>query len=710
MKPLYRIAELSFGSSRWDASYAFEFRDKRFEVQRFGADYEVDVLRAMITRNRHQVDAFAISSLPTEVRFNDKTYVHRQTLEIMATPSSVPLCDGAGVRELSNVDGLSRLIQDGHMRPELGVFFPNVLLSMECANLLKEKYRDRLYFGDAYILTGIPVIATPDSWLATLTKTGLNLANLLDLAALAPRGRGRVSRMARSALLSQTRDLQYVVANPALLSLYSNDLDFLAGKDVILPFCHPAMAAKIRAHAARSLHILLPPVFESLSPFMTHSVIDATLRLALGRDATPSLEEWQDLLSSQHEITAQTRRFVLGARPSTQVRLTTRLHGLGRKIMSTPPPDFAFVVHSLSYDYIFKAPGLRLLRHLPDDWHDGVERATAKLPGFVYGHADKIVSQKNGREVRGLIYALATTPKVMRESPPELIYKKIERLCYDAAERGAKIIGLGAYTKVIGDAGATINRNSPIPVTTGNSLSAAATLWAAHDVIRRMRLLNVAPDSQRVDGITAVIGATGSIGKVSAKLLAMVFRKLILIAPRRERLEELATEIRALAPHCEILVATDANALVTECDLVVTATSAFDQKIVDIEKLKPGCVVCDCSRPLDFTAEDVMKRPDILVIESGEVVLPGSQPQFTCDLGLPDHAVYACLGETAVLAMEGLYEPFTLGREIEWEKVKRIYKLARAHGVELAAIRGHAGIVTDREIELTRELALKRRS
>jgi hypothetical protein len=37
--------------------------------------------------------------------------------------------------------------------------------------------------------------------------------------------------------------------------------------------------------------------------------------------------------------------------------------------------------------------------------------------------------------------------------------------------------------------------------------------------------------------------------------------------------------------------------------------------------------------------------------------------------------VYACLAETIVLALEGKYEIFTVGREIEWEKVREIYKM-----------------------------------
>ncbi|MFZ4404483.1 MAG: dehydrogenase, partial [Pseudobdellovibrionaceae bacterium] len=105
---------------------------------------------------------------------------------------------------------------------------------------------------------------------------------------------------------------------------------------------------------------------------------------------------------------------------------------------------------------------------------------------------------------------------------------------------------------------------------------------------------------------------------------------------------------------------------------------------------------------------DAMLRPDIIIMESGELILPGSY-KLTCNLGLPGNTVYACLAETAVLALEQRYESFTLGRDIEHSKVKEIYKMAQKHGVQLAHIQGHVGIITDQEIALTRKLALARR-
>ena len=90
-----------------------------------------------------------------------------------------------------------------------------------------------------------------------------------------------------------------------------------------------------------------------------------------------------------------------------------------------------------------------------------------------------------------------------------------------------------------------------------------------------------------------------------------------------------------------------------------------------------------------MSADDIAKRPDVLVIESGEVELPG-EPRMK-SIGLPDRVAYACLAETIVLALEGRYENFTVGRSITWPKVKEIYRLGLKHGMKLATISGVNG-------------------
>jgi len=51
-----------------------------------------------------------------------------------------------------------------------------------------------------------------------------------------------------------------------------------------------------------------------------------------------------------------------------------------------------------------------------------------------------------------------------------------------------------------------------------------------------------------------------------------------------------------------------------------------------------------------------------------------------------------------------------VGRAIEWEKVREIYKLGLKHGMKLAAISGVNGPFSDEDIEKVRELALVARA
>ena len=143
-------------------------------------------------------------------------------------------------------------------------------------------------------------------------------------------------------------------------------------------------------------------------------------------------------------------------------------------------------------------------------------------------------------------------------------------------------------------------------------------------------------------------------------------------------------------------------------DMIVTATSGAGAKVLDIMKVKPGCVITDVARPLDLPPEDVARRPDVLVIESGEIRLPGKISMK--NIGLPKNVAYACLAETIVLALDGRFENFTVGRNIEWEKVREIYRLGRKHGMKLAAISGVNGPFSDADIRRVRKLALAARA
>ncbi|MEY4066336.1 MAG: hypothetical protein RIR26_2544 [Pseudomonadota bacterium] len=371
------------------------------------------------------------------------------------------------------------------------------------------------------------------------------------------------------------------------------------------------------------------------------------------------------------------------------------------------PRRCAFIIHPLSAKQLSLTPGFSWLNHAPQRVVRTAEGLLARVPVFHYGQLKCARSDLTGQEVICDLYALSATPRAMLRADENFIYNQLVAAAEDAHKRGALLIGLGAYTKVIGDAGVTVARRAPIPVTTGNSYSAAATLWAARVMVERMGFVT----REQRDGLlkmkVMVVGATGSIGRVSAQLLALVAAEIVIVAPRADKLLELRDELRQLAPQTQILVRTDPNEELADTDLIVTATSNQRGQILDILRVKPGAVICDCSRPLDIRPEEAARRPDVLVIESGEIDLPGPV-RMNVDIGLPKPSVYACLAETVLLTMEGRYESFSLSRQLQLARVKEIYQLGLKHGAKLSSIRTHEGVLTEDAIERCRTLAAER--
>jgi len=83
---------------------------------------------------------------------------------------------------------------------------------------------------------------------------------------------------------------------------------------------------------------------------------------------------------------------------------------------------------------------------------------------------------------------------------------------------------------------------------------------------------------------------------------------------------------------------------------------------------------------------------------------------FHFNFGFPARKAYACMAETMILALEGRFEDYTVGKDIGIERVKEIAALARKHGFRLSGFRSFEREVTARQIEIVRRNAEKRRS
>ena len=352
---------------------------------------------------------------------------------------------------------------------------------------------------------------------------------------------------------------------------------------------------------------------------------------------------------------------------------------------------FAFIIHPIDpkRDVSRKFPFLgKVLNERQIDFF------STFFPPVYISEIEGITSAATGKEIKGWFIACPYTPRRMMELPERTVYRKIIQTGRLAEKLGADILGLGAFTSVIGDAGITIAKALDIPVTTGDSF----TVSMAVDAIREAASVMEIPLHTAT---AAVVGATGAIGQVCAELLADDVERLYLIGRRQDALEELRDRLKGQA-RAELVVSTSMDVL-AESQLILTVTSAIHD-VIRPEHLQPGSVVCDVARPRDVSAMVAAARDDILVIDGGMVDVPGPV-DFHFNFGFPPGKAYACMAETIALALEGRFEDYTLGKHLTRARVEEIDEIAKKHGFRLSGFRSFEREVTQEQIEAVRRNA-----
>ncbi len=335
--------------------------------------------------------------------------------------------------------------------------------------------------------------------------------------------------------------------------------------------------------------------------------------------------------------------------------------------------SFAFIIHPIDpkRDVARKYPLLGKV--LPENTIHFLSRF---WPPLQLSHVTGVRSVATGKEIEGWLLAVPYTAQRMLTLPVKEVYRKIVAAGHLAERLGAKMLGLGAYTSVIGDGGRTIARELDIAVTSGDSYTAALAVYAVRDAAQQMNV-----DLSRAT--LAVVGATGAIGGVVSQMLAPYSARMLLIGRRRGPLEIMAEKV--LVAGCdEAKISTNVNDI-REAEVVVTVTSAGGN-LVKPEMLRRGAIVCDVSRPRDVSWQVAHARRDVLVLDGGLVRVPG-QVNFGFDYGLPPELTYGCLAETIALTLEGKFEDYSVGKDLSLAQVQHIDALATKHGFRLAALR-----------------------
>lgn len=655
------VVSISLGSSQQDFEFTTDFLGTRLRVQRIGTNGSTATATRLIKLWDKKAAAIGIGAAKDSTR-------------LMAVATHAAASTGGRLGDILQEWAVR------HAQAQLGSYFNNArtlffsgLSDYKLALALSE-YTNNLQFADPVLQLGVPKL------LGSLDALHLysNGAHYVKDWPLPPTmATGPVKDWTRFVLRKAMQKATVLVAPAHALDDFG--LEELAGKTLIAAAVNDERMAQLRDKGVNTVIDGAPVMHGHV---IAANLLDAMILAATGKPAGAILEDdYLEILSG------------MDAKPRI-------VYPNGYRRVNR----FAFVIHPLSQEYFKKVKPIEMLSQVsPPVLMDSLEKIMAYAPPFVYSRVTGIQSP-TGVEAEGWLISVGGTPKEIMRHDPEFTYRRLLDAAAMAKRLGAQIMGLGAFTKVVGDAGLTVAKRAPLPITTGNSYSASGALWAAHDALLRMRLLPAPKGKERVKFKAMIVGATGAIGSVCARLMARAAQEVYLVSPESAKLLALKESILKDSPDAKIFVASSADKCIADMDMIVTATSGAGKKVLDIMQVKPGCVITDVARPLDLPPSEVAKRPDVLVIESGEILLPGNVHMK--NIGLPKGLAYACLAETIVLALEGRFENFTVGRAIEWEKVREIYQLGLKHGMQLAAISGVNGPFSDADIERVRELAL----
>lgn len=350
-----------------------------------------------------------------------------------------------------------------------------------------------------------------------------------------------------------------------------------------------------------------------------------------------------------------------------------------------PATAFGFLAHPISTGHRNQIRGIDLFSRLLDE-HRGApppEGPRYSVPFPLFGSVTSAIGARCTGEVRYLPY---TAEQILRRptTARNMVAAEVTRL----RDKGAQLVGLGGATSIVGDRGLWTARQVGTPVTSGNSL----TVYAAYQELRYVvGLLGLSVEGTRV----AVVGYPGSIGLAVARLLLADGFLLDLVCRQGNRSPEALLRHLDPADHERVRLVDDIARCSTETRLFVCASSVGG--LVAAEKLRPGSVVVDVALPRDVTAPP-HDRQDVVIIDGGLVSAVDEVVVGDGTLPSPTRQLNGCLAETMVLALEGRTESFSLGRDLDLDRVRTIGALAARHGFVPTPLASFGRPLADEEI------------
>ena len=442
-----KIISISLGPSKYDYELETEFLGQEFIIRRIGTDGSRKKAAEKLLEYDKEADAIGIGDIKPSSSFVSSylTRKHDDKIEALGKRIQTPVTTGSALRDVSLEWSLRCVDQKfGDYFKNAKVLFLSGIRSYKIAKVMAE-YTDNLTFADPVLENGISKFIHSIKGLEQYAKGTHDILEWLPSKRLT----SSVVPLKKwnNYILSKAMQKATVIVVPGHKFhdyLKDTSIEELGGKTIITS---TAYDERIEFLKARGVNIVIDTTPKILERVVAPNVIEALILAALEKQSNSVHPD--DLL----EIISMQKMDPRVVYPSGQQKRINR---------------FAFVIHPLSQEFLKKDKAVDFISGFtPSVFLDAVEKVVAYAPPWVYSKVTGIKSP-TGAEAEGWLITVGGTPKQMLAHTPEFTYKRLLQAARMAKRMGAQIMGLGAFTKVVGDAGVTVAKKADIPITTGN--------------------------------------------------------------------------------------------------------------------------------------------------------------------------------------------------------------------------------------------------
>ncbi|MFA5359276.1 MAG: hypothetical protein WC310_05705 [Patescibacteria group bacterium] len=270
---------------------------------------------------------------------------------------------------------------------------------------------------------------------------------------------------------------------------------------------------------------------------------------------------------------------------------------------------------------------------------------------LLYGRAgftvcSKFKFKRAGKETEGYIIAVLLNGRQMMSLPIEKVRRRVlDAILYAQNELKIDVVGLGSLITSVTDGGDWVIKQPGVKlaVTHGDTFTVAIARQGIEIILQKFNF-------DFVRDKVAVVGAYGLIGRELCVFLAQKGYRLILVESVPEKIELIKKRMAREGLSQYILAASTNVGSIIDADFVITATS-HPSYLLKSADLKRNAVVYDIAQPVNLGQVVAEQRPDIVKIDGDYVDINDIDLKFL--MGPPKGSTFACLIETAMLALEG---------------------------------------------------------